>query len=98
MSNVKDDITHLELNWQKLIAIDPDFKDIHIPPENTGKTLKESWYKNKFNIAYGWAKSVRRTPNIESKNAQIKAEKIIKLTEDMEKKREKQGYDKIQNT
>lgn len=91
MSNNGTDITHLETFWQKLIAIDPDFKDIHTPPESAGKKLKEFWYKNKFNAAYQWALSVRRTSNEWSNNAQVKAEKIVKLMVDMEKKGILQG-------
>lgn len=86
MSNIKDDITYLQDCWQKLIAIDHDFKDISTPPKSLSKRLEESWYKNKFDCAYEWAKSVRRTPNEWSNNAQVKAEKIVKLVDEMQKK------------
>lgn len=91
MSNIRDDITHLQDYWQKLIAIDPDFKDILIPFDSAGMKLKKSWFKNKFSCVYEWAKSVRRTPNEWSKNAQVRAEKIIMLIDDMEKKGILQG-------
>lgn len=91
MSNIRDDIDTYQTYWQKLIAIDPDFKDISTPPESDDKKLQEAWYKYKFNYVYEWAKSVRRTPNEWSKNAQVKAEKIVKFIDDMEKKGILQG-------
>lgn len=86
MSNIVNDIDTYQTYWQKLVAIDSDFKDIFIPPESTNKQLKEYWYKEKFNNAEHWAKSVKLRPHEYGSKVVKNAEKIIKLIKDMEKK------------